>query len=97
MQVLGPISPYDLGITLTHEHFSLDFENFYVEPPKVIEDQFKKKITLQNVGYLRQYPYGSHYNVKFYDDDTHDAVMDEIIQFKKFGGGDQVPVNVYHT
>lgn len=86
--VLGPIHPEDLGVTLTHEHFSLDFENFYCEPPKQVQRFLHKdkQITLGNVGFVKQYPYGSHYNINFQDKDTHQAVIEDLKLYKEFGG-----------
>lgn len=54
--VLGLISPEELGRTLTHEHFSLDFNKFYVAPPDKFETYLDSEITLDNVGVVRQYP-----------------------------------------
>lgn len=85
--VLGPISPNLLGRTLTHEHFSLDFEEFYCSPPDEIKKFFGRKITLENVGFVKQFPYSSHYNLKFFDEDTHEAVLKDVELFKKMGGG----------
>lgn len=89
--VLGSINPENLGITLTHEHFSLNFDKFYCEPPKNLSDFFEnginQKLHLKNVGFVRQYPYGSKYNINFEDDDTHRAVIEDLKLFKKVGGG----------
>ncbi|XP_053682943.1 phosphotriesterase-related protein-like [Sabethes cyaneus] len=85
--VRGPVPPATLGYTLTHEHFSLDFSNFYSSAPLELEAYVSSKITLQNVGYIRQYPYSCKYNINFEDDDTHEAVMKDVMSFKKFGGG----------
>lgn len=41
---------------------------------------------MRNLGFIRQYPYASHYNINFEDDDTHRAVFDDIKQFHQFGG-----------
>lgn len=87
MTVRGPIDPETLGFTLTHEHLSLDFHHFYVAPPPGLDVYVNKKITLQNVGYIRQYPYSSAYNVNFEDDETHDAVLKDVMQYKACGGG----------
>ncbi|CAO1344614.1 unnamed protein product [Diamesa hyperborea] len=89
--VLGLIDPCDLGITLTHEHFSLDFHKFYCEPPqqllKFFNGEVNEKLHLKNVGFVRQYPYGSRYNINFEDSDTHRAVLEDLKIFKEFGGG----------
>lgn len=88
---MGSINPDDLGITLTHEHFSLNFDKFYCEPPSKLSEFFddgvNQKLHMKNAGFVRQYPYGSKYNINFEDDDTHQAVMDDLKIFKKFGGG----------
>lgn len=36
---------------------------------------------------MRQYPYGLRYNINFEDEDTHAAVLEDVKQFKEFGGG----------
>lgn len=41
---------------------------------------------MKNVGYIRQYPYRSHYNINFEDDDTHRAIFEDVKQFHDFGG-----------
>lgn len=88
--MLGEIAPDQLGTTLTHEHFSLNFDKFYCEPPKQLTkffaDGVNEKIHLKNSGFVRQYPYGSKYNINFEDDDTHRAVFEDVLQFKEFGG-----------
>ncbi|XP_055847833.1 phosphotriesterase-related protein-like [Episyrphus balteatus] len=85
--VLGPISPNLLGRTLTHEHFELNFEKFYCEPPSEYKEIFEKKISLETSGFVRQYPYSSKENLKFYDDATRTAVKKDVELYKKFGGG----------
>ncbi|XP_066995883.2 phosphotriesterase-related protein [Anabrus simplex] len=85
--VLGRIAPENLGRTLTHEHFSLDFEKFYVEPPVNLKSYIEGEIKLDNIGLIRQYPYSSHDNLAFYDDRTHAAIKREMEIYKKLGGG----------
>lgn len=85
--VLGLISPEELGITLTHEHFSMDFQQLYVEPPEQLKSFFENKISLENVGFIKQYPYSSKYNCIFNDAETHAAVLYEMKLYKQFGGG----------
>lgn len=76
---------------MTHEHFSLDFHKFYCEPPQQLSKFFTEganaKIHLKNAGFVRQYPYGSKYNINFEDGDTHRAVLEDVKLFKEFGGG----------
>lgn len=84
--VVGKIDPSDIGFTLTHEHLNLDFNNFYKAPPNQLKPFFDQKIDLKNVGFIRQYPYSSKYNVNFEDDDTRSAVLDDLKFFKESGG-----------
>ena len=89
--MLDDVAPDQLGVTLTHEHFSLDFHKFYCEPPQQLSrffnDGINEKIHLKNSGFIRQYPYGSKYNINFEDEDTHKAVLEDVRLFKEFGGG----------
>ncbi|XP_015121972.1 phosphotriesterase-related protein [Diachasma alloeum] len=85
--VLGPVELSQLGRTLTHEHLAMDFHRFYVPPPKPLAAYFQKKIALNNVGYVKQYPYSSRYNVNFYDEDASKAVIEDVMIYKKNGGG----------
>lgn len=87
---MGDVSPSDLGRTLTHEHFSLNFDKFYCEPPKKLQEFFNettKKLEMRNLGFVRQYPYGSKYNINYEDIDTHRAVLEDVKTYKKCGGG----------
>jgi predicted metal-dependent phosphotriesterase family hydrolase len=56
-KVLGPVHVDELGFILSHEHLSLDFDAFYVQPPKILEQFVDNEINLQNVGVVKQYPY----------------------------------------
>lgn len=40
-----------------------------------------------NLGAIRQYPYGSRYNINFGDADTHRNVVADVLLYKKYGGG----------
>lgn len=86
---MGVTSPKNLGITLTHEHLSMDFPLFYNRAPLHLEEFVteKEKISLKNLGILRQYPYSSRYNINFRDEETHDSVLEDVKLFKKWGGG----------
>lgn len=83
------MAPGDLGKTLTHEHLSLDFDKFYYPTPEHLKGYVddKQKISLGNLGVLRQYPYSSRYNITFNDDDTHTKVIEDLHLFKKWCGG----------
>lgn len=47
----------------------------------------KRKIRLETVGVLRQYPYSNPYNLVAYDEDWYKNVIDDVALFKKWGGG----------
>ncbi|KAG8224415.1 hypothetical protein J437_LFUL001365 [Ladona fulva] len=84
--VLGTIKAADLGRTLTHEHLCLDFEGFYSPPPNHLEEYFAGPITLEKVGFLRQYPYSSKYNLTFNDDETLSSLIIDIHEYLRSGG-----------
>ncbi|KAG7198950.1 hypothetical protein KM043_015913 [Ampulex compressa] len=85
--VLGEKNVNELGRVLTHEHLALDFSTFYVPPPVHLKHFFNGKIQLQNVGFLRQYPYSNFYNISFNDVDAANAVLEDAKLYFKFGGG----------
>lgn len=85
--VLGNKNATELGRILTHEHLHADVDFFYVPPPDNVICYLNNKIELNNVGFIKQYPYSCKYNVKFYDDDTDAAVLEDVKLFQKFGGG----------
>ncbi|GAB0088382.1 Phosphotriesterase-related protein [Sergentomyia squamirostris] len=86
--VRGVVPSNSLGYTLTHEHLALDFNHFYRESPQPLNSIFQQpRITLDNVGYVRQYPYSSRYNLTFGDEDSRLAVEKDVEAYKRFGGG----------
>lgn len=85
--VLGPISPNALGSTLTHEHVECDITNFLAPPPTGFNDVFEKKISLETIGYVRQFPYSSLENMRFCDEASRYAVKKDFLLYKKCGGG----------
>lgn len=44
-------------------------------------------LRLDNIGYVRQYPYASRYNLQFDDADTHVKVLADVRLYKQWGGG----------
>ncbi|XP_048487822.1 phosphotriesterase-related protein [Plutella xylostella] len=85
--VLGDVSPSALGRTLTHEHLAMDYSHFYSHPPPQLKSALDHKISLNQVGYLRQWPYSSSYNLVLNDKDAKAAVKNDVGYYKKFGGG----------
>lgn len=88
MAVLGDLSPNQLGMTLTHEHLSVFAERYYAAGPDHLKGYVtdRKKISLDNLGVLRQYPYSSRYNIIFNDEETHEKVIDDLRLFKQWCG-----------
>lgn len=87
LSVRGIIPAPNLGYTLTHEHFQLDFHHFYSCPPAHLEPLLAPpSIKLETVGFLRQYPYSSKYNLNFFDGDTRQAIEADLKYFTQFGG-----------
>lgn len=85
--VLGDVHPRSLGRTLTHEHLCMDFEHFYRRPPKSVTQLVDSEISLSNVGFVRQYPYGNRFNLKFNDLQCQEAVIKDLYRYKECGGG----------
>ncbi|KAJ8715907.1 hypothetical protein PYW08_013192 [Mythimna loreyi] len=86
--VLGDVSPSVLGRTLTHEHLGMNFEHFYREPPTALAEKFTSpEIELKTIGYVRQYPYSMRYNLKLDDYEAEQAVVYDVSEYKKAGGG----------
>lgn len=86
--VLGEISPEELGRTLTHEHTYFDAPWAFVPPPtKAIEKLINEKLTLSNVGLLKQYPYGRAENFHMMGDEVKEAVLYDLKLYKEWGGG----------
>ncbi|XP_049874287.1 phosphotriesterase-related protein [Pectinophora gossypiella] len=85
--VLGPVNPSELGRTLTHEHLAMEFTHFYNTPPTIIADKFQSGFSLDKVGYLRQYPYSSQFNLLLNDDSAKTAVLNDVKEYKRCGGG----------
>lgn len=84
--VLGAIDPKDLGVTLTHEHLSLDFAKVYTPGPDKLNKVIDNGITLDNVGFVRQYPYANKLNLQFNGECSNKAVVKDVKIFKEHGG-----------
>lgn len=95
--VLGVITPESLGFTLGHEHLSTDFEQLFCSAPPALQNYVtdKEKITLENLGVLRQYPYSSRFNLNLSDEESHKSVIEDVKLFKKWGGGSIVENTSY--
>lgn len=85
--VLGPVPASSLGRTLTHEHLSVDYNDFYVAPPSTLKPYIEEELNLSNIGLIRQYPYASRENISFYGSKVADALVFDVGLFKSVGGG----------
>ncbi|KAE8739689.1 hypothetical protein FOCC_FOCC014783 [Frankliniella occidentalis] len=85
--VLGPVAADKLGRTLTHEHLSVNYENFYKSPPSIFKSEIERTLSLDNIGLIKQYPYASHENIAFYGTEVDAAVAYDVSLFKMAGGG----------
>ena len=66
----------------------MNFEHFYSQPPTALADKFTPQLELKTIGYVRQYPYSSRYNLKLDDYHAEQAVIYDVSEYKKAGGGE---------
>lgn len=85
--VLGSVSPNDLGITLTDEHLSVSGEFFFQTPKECDLHLSNSPWTLDNYGWIHQWPYSHRNNLTLTDKQGQDAVIESLKNFKKAGGG----------
>lgn len=85
--VLGKIDPSEMGVTLAHEHLSADLRFFYVDPPKGCPAGIENApMTLENMGYIKNYPFSHKANLNMNDSDGQAAVLDSLLHLKANGG-----------
>lgn len=85
--VCGLVEPSSLGRTHTHEHLFMEFEDIFVAA-KPDEKSFETcDFTLPNLGWIRQNPYSNKKNLHLNTQEVKAAVMKEMEQYKKCGGG----------
>ncbi|KAF5902851.1 phosphotriesterase-related protein [Clarias magur] len=83
--VLGLIDPDQLGRTMTHEHLAVTADCCFVRPAPGHEDSSSAPIQLKSMHWLQQHPYSHRENLLLYQE--IEAVRDELVCFKKAGGG----------
>ncbi|XP_069504457.1 phosphotriesterase-related protein [Ambystoma mexicanum] len=83
--VLGPVSPAQLGRTMTHEHLTMTFDVCYCPPPTGQEALSNAPIVMKNLFWLKQNPYSSKENLQLKEE--IDAVKEELLCYKASGGG----------
>ncbi|XP_042210499.1 phosphotriesterase-related protein-like [Homarus americanus] len=85
--VCGWVEPSSLGRTFTHEHLCMEFDFTYVPPKAEDKHMVNAEFSLENIGWIRQNPYSHKPNLKFTGPQVKAAVMNDIEEFKKLGGG----------
>ncbi|XP_013380455.1 phosphotriesterase-related protein [Lingula anatina] len=65
----------------------MTFEVTYIPPPPGDEGKVNLPFEMKNLGWIRQYPYSHKPNLIYNDDDSHEAVIQELKYFKECGGG----------
>ncbi|XP_068605115.1 phosphotriesterase-related protein [Brachionichthys hirsutus] len=83
--VLGLIDPDQLGRTMTHEHLTMSFECCYIPPPPSDEAVAANPFQMEHLHWLTQNVYSSHENLLLKQETA--AVRDELLAFRKAGGG----------
>jgi len=88
--VLGPISPDDLGPTLTHEHILFDGSWPATRLPKATDQAFfEKPVSQETLGKIRHHIKANRDNSRLNDVQT---AIDEVGLYKQYGGGTLVEV-----
>ncbi|XP_050733673.1 phosphotriesterase-related protein-like isoform X1 [Eriocheir sinensis] len=85
--VCGLVEPSSLGRTLTHEHLYMDFGDIFLPAKPEDKPLEASDFTLANLGWIRQNPYSNKKNLQLNSTEVMAAVMREMEQFKKYGGG----------
>ena len=83
--VLGPVSPSELGPTMTHEHLLIDFLCMFNPPPEATaRARAEEPITLENLGWVRYNSFSNRDNLLLGDEET---AIEEASLYKRAGGG----------
>ncbi|XP_078612317.1 N-acetyltaurine hydrolase-like [Branchiostoma floridae x Branchiostoma japonicum] len=87
LTVLGPVAPSDLGRTLTHEHLMCDTLPILADIPcpPFLPHMNDLPFTMDNLGFIRQYPWSYEANATMYGEEQH--ITEELKFFKQHGGG----------
>ncbi|XP_077495353.1 N-acetyltaurine hydrolase isoform X6 [Amblyomma americanum] len=90
LTVLGPVEPSQLGAVLTHEHLSdtLDERVFVSGAPQLHHADMRHcPLSMENLWWIRQFPYSHPENLRFHGADVEEAVMQEMRFLRASGGG----------
>ena len=82
--VTGPVDPNHIGFTLTHEHFVVHADNWFVRPQSDDEEAYAfSPLSLANLASVRYRPFSHWDNIHLDDVDT---VVDEVTAYTDAGG-----------
>ncbi|XP_050026936.1 N-acetyltaurine hydrolase [Dermacentor andersoni] len=90
LTVLGPVEPSVLGPVLTHEHISdtLDDRVFLSGPSELHHAEMSScSMALENLWWIRHFPYNHPENLRFHGADVDEAVLAEMRFLRSNGGG----------
>ena len=89
--VLGPIAPESLGVTLPHEHCYMDLSARFVPPQEAtLLGLAYQPVSLENRWFVNYHATGNLDNLKL---DDERVITDEVVRFKKAGGGSIVDMS----
>jgi len=80
--VLGAIDPSELGATLSHEHVLWDASFMFNEPEE--RGLAHEPVKIENLEWLKRHGVGSVDNLRLLDEDV---AVEEVLRFKRAGGG----------
>jgi phosphotriesterase-related protein len=83
--VLGPVNGEELGVTLPHEHLTIDHvkANFHEPPNPEDKELADKPVTMDLLHWLRYYRTENKDNLRLPDEKV---IINELMHFKKAGG-----------
>ena len=83
--VLGPVEPWALGIALPHEHILADMTAYFVEPMEATEKKMAyANVSIENLHWIHTHLMGNRDDLIMSDEN---CAIDELMRFKKAGGG----------
>ncbi|GAB6022146.1 hypothetical protein CHUAL_006285 [Chamberlinius hualienensis] len=86
-QILGPIGPSQLGVTLAHEHLSMSVDHLFYKPagPHSLYAP-DSPVTVENRQWIIQNFFHHRNNLILNDDDSELAILYDVNLFKSAGG-----------
>ncbi|XP_013380439.1 phosphotriesterase-related protein isoform X2 [Lingula anatina] len=65
----------------------MTYDNYYRPPPSGHEDNVTLPFKMENLGWIRQYPYSCKANLRLNDEEANTGIIEELKEFKRLGGG----------